>query len=369
VSDTDPDGRDDDDLLPHADADDDDERGRGSSRKISTSEAIARAAELLDPTLFIAEFDFANKLERQIPMSMIKPSMKSGKFVWVDVDVANVEEARQNLTTLDLCAPEILEDALTRDPATQLSRYDDYIHIVMSGCRLQGDKFDLERVDVIVGESFMLTLHKGRPVFLEAVRRAYRADFLRFAKSPSFLLYELWDHLIDNYLSIQGRLELRVERIQAALIGEIDDSIFRQISELSVDLLELRKVVLPARTVLTDLSSRRSIFVSEATQPFLANMVGTLERVLQDVLVARDILSGSLDLYMSMVSHRTNRVMNRLTVVSVIFLPLTFLCGVYGMNFEILPETKWEHGYLFFWLMTGSIVGGLVWLLRRSKLL
>jgi magnesium transporter len=360
VSDTDPDGRDDDELLPHADEEDDDDE---------PDPAVADAIARLDPTLFIAELDFATKIERQISMSQIKPSMASGKFVWVDVDVTNVDEARQNLSTLALCAPEIVEDALTRDPATQLSRYDDYLHIVMSGCRLQGDKFDLERVDVIVGESFMLTLHKGRPVFLEAVRRAYRADFLRFAKSPSFLLYELWDHLIDNYLTIQGRLELRVERVQAALIGDVDDSIFRHISELSVDLLELRKVVLPARTVLTDLSSRRSIFVSEATQPFLANMVGTLERVLQDVLVDRDILSGSLDLYMSMVSHRTNRVMNRLTVVSVIFLPLTFLCGVYGMNFDVLPETKWEHGYLFFWLAVAGISGGLIYLLRKNKLL
>jgi magnesium transporter len=98
-------------------------------------------------------------------------------------------------------------------------------------------------------------------------------------------------------------------------------------------------------------------------------MAGTIERVLQDILVARDILSGSLELYMSMVSHRTNRVMNRLTVVSVIFLPLTFLCGVYGMNFEILPEKTWDYGYLYFWLAVLVIAGGLLWILRRAKLL
>jgi magnesium transporter len=322
-----------------------------------------------DPCLFIVELDFESKVERQIALAGVRPAIQAKRFVWIDVDVANAEDARRTLASVDLCAPEIVEDALSRDPATQLARYDDYLHLVMSGCRLQGEKFDLERVDAIIGEHFLLTLHKGRPVFLEAVRRAYRADFIRFARSPSFLLYELWDHLIENYLSVQRRLELRVEKVQAALIGEVDERVFRQISELSVDLLELRKVVLPARAVLTELSSRKSIYVSEATQPFLANMVGTLERVLQDVLVDRDILSGSLDLYMSMVGHRTNRIMNRLTVVSVIFLPLTFLCGVYGMNFEILPETKWEHGYMFFWFLTIGIAGSLVYLLRRNKLL
>ena len=144
---------------------------------------------------------------------------------------------------------------------------------------------------------------------------------------------------------------------------------FAEANELTADLLHLRKVVLPARTVLSDLSSKKSPFVSEATQPFLANMVGTIERVLQDVLVDRDILAGSLNNYMSMVSYKTNQVMNRLTVVSVIFLPLTFLCGVYGMNFAVLPETKWEHGYAYFWGLVGLITIGLLWFMRRNRLL
>jgi magnesium transporter len=98
-------------------------------------------------------------------------------------------------------------------------------------------------------------------------------------------------------------------------------------------------------------------------------MVGTIERVLQDLLVDRDILSESLNLYMSMVGWRTNRVMNRLTVVSVIFLPLTFLCGVYGMNFEIMPELKWERGYSFFWTIAIAMAAGLVFYMRKLRLL
>ena len=143
----------------------------------------------------------------------------------------------------------------------------------------------------------------------------------------------------------------------------------RTLDELASDLLHLRKVVLPARGVLSELATRRSLFVSESTQGFLANMVGTVERVLQDLLVARDILSGSLNLYLSRVSHQTNMVMTRLTVVSMIFLPLSFLCGVYGMNFKVLPETEWHYGYLFFWGITASIVFGLVWFMRRNRLL
>ena len=119
---------------------------------------------------------------------------------------------------------------------------------------------------------------------------------------------------------------------------------------------------------LLGLASRRSPYVSEATQPFLGNMVGTVEHVLQDLLVDRDILSESLNLYMSMVGHRTNEVMKRLTVVSVIFMPLTFLVGIYGMNFDVLPELHWHYGYALFWGAVVVIVVGLMALMRRHRL-
>ena len=326
-------------------------------------------ATVVDPLCLVVAFDFAAKQAPNIDVGDAKAAMAAGKFVWIDVDVARVDEARRLLTDLGLCAPEIVEDALTREPATQIARYDDYIHLVLSGCRLAGHKFDLERVDVVMGLKFLLTLHRGQPVFLESVRRGYHADFVRFAQSPSFMLYELWDHLIDNYLSVHKAFEERVEQVQRTLIGTVDERIFSEASEIGSDLLHLRKVVLPARAVLTELSTRKSPFVSEATQPFLGNMVGTIERVLQDVLVDRDILAGALNNYMSMVAHQTNKVMSKLTVVSVIFMPLTFLCGIYGMNFDVLPELHWDYGYLGFWIVVAVIVIALLRIMRKMKLL
>jgi len=325
--------------------------------------------EAVDPLFVVVELDFKSKQHKKISIGEMQASMDAGKFVWIDVDIAQSEEARKLLTSLNLVQPDIIEDAMSREPATQIARYDEYIHLVLSGCRLSGHKFDLERVDAMMGEQYLLTLHKGAPVFLEAVRKSYVNDFIRFAQSPSFLLYELWDHLIDNYLNVHKKFEERVEQVQAQLIGDVDDRVFNEASELGSDLLHLRKVVLPARAVLTDLSTRKSPFVSEATQPYLNNMVGTIERVLQDVLVDRDILAGSLNNYMSLVAHKTNQVMSKLTVVSIIFLPLTFLCGVYGMNFDVIPELKWEHGYIYFWGTAGALVIGLLWFMRKNKLL
>lgn len=320
--------------------------------------------------LQIVEFDFLTKAESSVQLADVPRALSAGHFIWIDLEARDATEARQLLGGLQLVAEEIVEDALTAEAATRHARYESCIHVVVSGCRQRGDNFDLERVDIVLSQSFLLTLHKGPVAFLSAVRRDYKHDFERFAKSPSFLVYELWDHLLDNYLSIQKQMEERVEALQNELRApRVDDKVFGRISELGADLLHFRKILLPARAVLTDLSTRRTIFISETTQSFLHNMVGTVEHVLQDLLVDRDILSESLNLYMSLVSHRTNEVMKRLTVVSVVFLPLTFLCGVYGMNFEYLPELRWQHGYLLFWAVVGAIVLTLLGLMRRAKLI
>jgi len=329
------------------------------------SDSPARACQLQ-----LVEFDFETKVERQLALADVAAAIDAGRFIWLDLEARDALEARRLLAELELVSDDIVEDALTAEAATRHARYESCLHVVVSGCRQRGDHFDLERVDIVLSERFLLTLHKGPVAFLSAVRRDYRQDFQRFAKSPSFLVYELWDHLIENYLAVQKQMEERVEQLQNELRGRsVDDGVFARISELGADLLHFRKILLPARAVLTDLSTRRTIFISDTTQTFLHNMVGTVEHVLQDLLVDRDILTESLNLYMSLVSHRTNEVMKRLTVVSVVFLPLTFLCGVYGMNFEYLPELHWSRGYLFFWLLVAGIVIGLLGLMRRSRLI
>lgn len=315
------------------------------------------------------EFDFDARLERAVSVDEVLASIAAKRFVWLDLEFSDPNEARAILSQLHLVTDDVIEDALHAEPATQHARYPDAIHLVVSGCRQRGDKFDLERVDAVIGEGFLVTLHRGPVVFMDAVRRDYGHDFKRFAKSPSFLVYEIWDHLLDNYLAVQKRMEERVESLQRRLIGDVDDSVFAAVSELGADLLHFRKVLLPARAVLQDLATKKTLFISEATQPYLANMGGTLEHVLQDLLVDRDILSESLSLYMSMVGHRTNLVMTRLTGVSVVFLPLTFLCGVYGMNFETLPELGWRFGYAYFWCLVGAVTLALLGLLRRARML
>jgi magnesium transporter len=316
----------------------------------------------------LVEFDFEARAERELAIDEVADAVAQRRFVWIDVQAGDVAEVREPLRRTGLISDAVIDDALSGDALTRHARYDDYLHVVVSGCRPGAGRVELERVDIVIGDCFLATIHRGPVLFIESVRRDYHADFLRFARSPSFMVYELWDHLIENYLVVQQEMEERVEAMQRELaVGKVDDAVFARFSTLGSDLLHFRKVLLPARAVLSELSTRKSIFISEATQGFLGNMVGTVEHLLQDLMVDRDILSESLNLYMLMVSHRTNLTMKRLTTVSVVFLPLTFLVGIYGMNFVHMPELSWRYGYPFFWGLSAVVVAAILYLMRRSR--
>ena len=333
-----------------------------------------RAVAIPDPLppgvrLRTIEFDFASKQTRTLEPNEIGPAVDAGRFLWLDLDYDDASAVRHLLATMGLI-DETMLDTLFEDEGTQLFRTGYCFHLALSGCQLDADcTLNPEPVRAIVAEPFLLTLHAGKRDFLDKVAQDCAADFLRFAESPSFLLYELWDNLIDHYAAVQKQFERTIEALQKQLFADGDDSVFARVSHIGANLLHFRSILAPVRGILHELSTRRSIFISEATQAALANMVGVVDHIIQDVMVDRDILAQSLDLHMSMVTHRTNRVMNKLTIISAIFLPLTFLCGVYGMNFDRFPELHWRYGYEFFWGLTATIVTVLVFLLRRNRML
>ncbi len=317
----------------------------------------------------IVEFDFEGKVERDVDISRCRPAMDEGHYVWLELDVVADQhlapEARAVLSIDDA----VFETLFEEDRHARCAIHPTGLHLVLVTCRGLDADLDPVRIDLFLGERFMLVLRRGEAPFLERVRRNYSADFKSFAKSPSFLLFEMCEALVASYSDLAAKLEDRVEAMQAILLAAPPETPFAEFSRLQTDLLHFRKHLVALRGVLSELSTRKSLYVNDVTQQFLGGMVAGVERLLADLLINRDILSESLNLYMSQVSQRTNKIMNKLTVVSIVFLPLTFLCGVYGMNFEHQPEYKWEGGYRFFWTVVAATVVTVVLALRRMKVL
>lgn len=320
-------------------------------------------------TIMAIEFDFQTKVERPIEPGQAPASCAADKFVWIDLDAqADTETAAGILRSLGVNEHAILE-AIGPDVDGRFDLYEDCLHIAVTSAEYRDMAFAHSHVDIVISERFLVTLRRGRVEFIEEVKRRYRKDFQQFAKSPSFLIYEYFDALIAGYRRSLRAFEAGVERLQEQIFGVVTDQIFNDVAEATRGLLFFRKIMNAVREVLYELSTRRTNFVAESTQPFLDRMVGTLERLGSDLTVAREILAESLNLYLGIVSHRTNKIVNRLTVLSMVFLPLTFLCGVYGMNFgeERMPELGWKYGYAAFWVVSVGLTIGLVTFMRRKK--
>ena len=294
-------------------------------------------------------------------------AFQNGHVCWVDLNVSEPAEAQAALVLLGI-NPRVIEEVLGNPVEGRHDVYEDCLHVTVSAQTFQGGKLLEVPVDLIIGSACICTLHRGETEFLKQVRRAYPQDFAQYAKTLSFLLYEFWDHLIEHYRRTLRALEDEVQRVRVTVFSEADDQVLTAVSEVTKHVLVFRNSLLAAREVLHELAVRRSPFVSESTQPFLDNLAGTLERLAHDMTVAREVLAESFNIYLGLVTHRTNRLINRLTIISVIFLPLSFLCGVYGMNFKNIPELEWEYGYLVFWIVTAAITGGLVLLIRAKRL-
>jgi len=336
----------------------------------------AAASVVSVPGVVAEYFNFDEHLLGRISLPDIPARIRAGEFVWIDLNLATADlnvlrdvvpiddDYRSQLQRLAGQAADVQSE-----PLSSVRRSERMLHITLVGAVSRGGGIGWDRCDVVIGEGFLLTLHRGPSAVLAVVRRDYEHDFQKYAKTSSFLIYEIWNAQVNQFIALQGELEHEVESVRVALHNEVNETTLDRLSRMSAKLMVLRKMVLPARRVLEELVSRKTALISDSTLDFFGTMIGTLDRLLADIDSNREILESAVNLSLTFTAHRTNMTMNRMAVVSTIFLPLTFLCGVYGMNFEVLPEIRWTHGYAYFWVLSAIITIALVVLLRRLRLL
>jgi magnesium transporter len=314
------------------------------------------------------EFDFEARTERALPAAEARPERGAAKYVWFDLDAAaDPDGAGAVLRVLGLDGPDVASALdVGPDRGASYRSLPSGLQLAVAVPDARPGPLGTSSVALVLGEGFCATVRRGPVGFLADIWRGCPDDFRRFAQSPGFLLFEFWDHLVAAYRKATDDVSDRVQRAQDKAFAS-GDEIFGTVAALSRDLLTLRRALVGAREVLGELVTRRSAVVPASTQPFLQPLVGSLDRLVADLAVDREILAEALNLYIGLVGHRTNRVVNRLTVISFVFLPLSFLCGVYGMNFKNIPELQWPYGYALFWAFAVlTVSASLSWMKWRG---
>jgi magnesium transporter len=324
-----------------------------------------------EPKITLIDYDESRVQEREIKAIEECFLFKEQPTVtWIDVDGLHQVDILQKLGDCYHFHPLVMEDILNTDQRPKMEDYGDYLYIVvrMLSIHGKGNRIESEQVSLILGSNFVLSFQENEGDVFDPIRDRIRSGKGRLRKmGADFLAYSLVDTVVDNYFIILEKLGERVELLEEELVANPKTQTLREIQSLKREMIFLRKAVWPLREVIAGLEREESTLIQKPTRLYLRDVYDHTIQVIDTIETLRDMLSGMLDIYLSSVSNKLNSVMKVLTIITTVFMPLTFLAGVYGMNFKHMPELRWRWSYPALWLIMIGIGVSMVVYFRKKK--
>lgn len=310
-------------------------------------------------------------LRASTDLDEIPALLESGTHFWIDATVRD-EPLRELLAKHLRLHPLVVEDVLQERLHPKIEDFGEYLYLIVHGVSCpDGDpeKIETIEVDILFNTQWVLTHRPPQLKAAEEVRDEIRRNPRLFERGPAFIAHAVIDHLVDGYLPVMDAFDEAADAVESEAVGSPAQDLLQRIFRLKRAIQKLRRMATHQREVLQRLARGEFDLIPERAVPFYRDIHDHFVRVVDLADGYRELLSGALDAYLTTVSNRMNAVMKTLTTVSVIMLPLTFVAGVYGMNFDHMPELHWRWGYLWaLGLMAGISVGMVAWFRRRGWL-
>ncbi len=293
----------------------------------------------------------------------------AGRSIWVDVEDPTDDEAR---ALADVCGFHHLtvEDALTPVQPPKVEEFEGYLFLLFRGLRPTEEGFELEgyKLAVYLGPSFLVTVHRRPVAACREVSRLVLERDLPMESQMDRVLHALVDRMMDEILPILDRFEERLEELEEAVFSRSPHrEVLQELLGMKRQLLTIRRLVAPQREMLGRLARRDLPFIEERTSHYFRDVYDHVARMEETTMVLTDLASGALEAQLSVASNRLNEIVKVLTIFSAIWMPLTFLAGVYGMNFEYLPELKLWWFYPALWGVWIVLAAGMLAVFRWRR--
>ena len=320
----------------------------------------------------VLDYDEANIEEKEISTARECRQFKDRPTVtWIHINGIHDVQTLEELGTIFGLHPLTLEDILNSDQRPKMEDFCEYIYIVLKAFYSNNDQANeihSEQISIVLGRSFVISFQEKETDIFRPIRERIRAGKGRLRKSGAdYLAYALIDSIVDNYFTILEQVGERIEILEESLVKSPSTQILQAIQDLKREMIFLRKTVWPLREAISSLERTGCQLVQESTDVYLKDIYDHTIQVIDTIETFRDMLSGILDIYLSSISNRMNEIMKVLTVIATIFMPLTFLAGVYGMNFKYMPELEWHWGYFSIWGIMLAIAISMLIYFRRKK--
>jgi len=324
-----------------------------------------------NPVIQLIKYDSETFEELELKtVDEIAPYLSANGVHWINIYGIHDLKMMKRLGEIFNIPALLLEDILDTDQRPTYQDGETYDAFILN--MLHHDKtvnrIGSEQITLFLGENYLLTLQEKRGDVFTSVRERIRKSRGKIRQNGNdYLAYVLLDTIVDNYTFLIEQLGRKVEELEDQIFGKRDTKIVEHIYKFKTELNFLRKTVRPVKDMIIYLLKTENSYFHESNRQYLKDLYGLVEQSTEAIELYNNLVSDQLNVYNSSVSNGMNEVMKVLTIFASIFIPLTFIAGIYGMNFEFMPELKYKYAYGIFWLVILLVGGGLLLYFKRKK--
>lgn len=307
------------------------------------------------------------KKEKTEDISKVLSSLHKDYINWVNINGIHKVDIIDKIGEYFSLHPLLLEDILTIDQLPKLEEYNECLFLTLKMLAFNSESFKIEHVSFVFVKNFVLSFQEKEGDVFDLIRTRIEQDKGKVRKmGADYLFYLLIDTIVDNYYIILDKIEDQIDKVEEEISVESYKTSLNDIISIRKELIFLKRAASPLRDAVRRLNSLESNFFDNSIIRYINDLLDHLNHIIQEIEIQRDIISGLIDLNNTNLNNKMNNIMKMLTIIATIFIPLTFIAGVYGMNFKFMPELEWRYGYPFV-LGILFIVGIVMFIYMKKK--
>jgi magnesium transporter len=289
---------------------------------------------------------------------------------WINIDGLHQLDIIEKVGQHFNIHPLVLEDIVNTGQRPKTEEFEDLIFVVLKMLHYNenSEKITSEQFSLVLGPNFLVSFQEIQGDVFKTVRERIRKPKTRIRKAGcDYLAYALIDAIVDNYFLILEKLGENIEAIEEDLLENPSPETLQTLHEMKREMIYLRKQIWPIREIINSLAKSESSLIQEQLHVYFRDVYDHTIQIIDTIESYRDILAGMLDIYLSTLSNRMNEVMKVLTIIATIFIPITFVAGIYGMNFKFMPELEWRWGYATVWAIIVVVAGIMIGFFKKKQ--
>ena len=324
-----------------------------------------------DTRITLIDYDEAHLQERVLDgIEEAFPLKDLPTVTWINIDGLHEIDIIENVGQHFNIHPLVLEDIVNTGQRPKTEEFEDFIYVVLKMLHYNenSEEISSEQFSLVLGPDFLISFQEIQGDVFKTVRERIRKPKTRIRKAGcDYLAYALIDAVVDNYFLILEKLGENIETLEEDLLENPSPETLQTLHEMKREMIYLRKQIWPIREMINSLVKGETSLVNESTSLFFRDIYDHTIQIIDTIESFRDILSGMLDIYLSTLSNKMNEVMKVLTIIATIFIPITFVAGIYGMNFKFMPELEWRWGYVMVWAIIVVVVGIMIGFFKKKQ--